>query len=135
MRKTYVIIAIVLLSSLWVVAQNKPPTTLPGNPQQYPNAPPNQQQTPLPPPPPDTSQTANAPVPSDHDKSLEGCIGLESGSYTLTDSSGYTWPLTGDTSGLSKHVGHTVEASGTENPQGAFKVKKVKVISNACAGK
>jgi len=135
MRRAYLITATVLLSSLSLVAQNKPPTTLPGNPQQYPSAPPSQQQTPLPPPPPDASQTANAPLASDQDKSVEGCIGRESGSYTLTDASGYTWPLIGDTSGLADHVGHTVEVLASEDSQGALKVKKVKIVASACPGK
>jgi hypothetical protein len=135
MRKVYLITAIVLLSSLWAVAQNTPPPTVPDSQQQNPSsAAPSQQQKPVPPPP-DTSQTATAPAPSDQGKSVEGCLGGASGSYTLTDSAGKTWQLSGDTSGLGDHVGHTVAAWGKEDPQGAFNVKKVKMIASACPSK
>lgn len=134
MRKVYVISAIVLLSSLWIVAQNEPPTTLPGNPQQYPSAPPSQQK-PTVPPPPDTSQTATAPVLTDQGKSVEGCIGGSSGSFTLTDTVGKTWQLTGETTGLGDHVGHTVEAWGSQDTPGFFNVKKVKMIASSCRTK
>jgi hypothetical protein len=44
---------------------------------------------------------------------VEGCLGGSSGSYTLTDKSGTTYQLSGDTSKLADHVGHQVQITGT----------------------
>src|SRR5882724_8011503 len=46
-------------------------------------------------------------------KTVEGCLSGSSGSYTLTDNSGATYQLTGDTSKLSEHVGHEVKVMGS----------------------
>ena len=132
MRKAFLITTIVLLSAIWVVAQNAPTATAPGSQQQNPAA---GQQQPSVPPPPDTSKTATAPAPSDQAKSVEGCIGGSSGAYTLTDSSGKTWQLTGETSSLGDHVGHTVQASGSLDAQGSFNVTRVKMVSSSCGVK
>lgn len=45
--------------------------------------------------------------------SVEGCLQGTSGSYTLTDNSGMTYQLSGDTSKLADHVGHEVKITGT----------------------
>lgn len=45
--------------------------------------------------------------------SVEGCLQGSSGSYTLTDKSGTTYQLSGDTSKLAEHVGHEVQITGT----------------------
>jgi hypothetical protein len=80
----------------------------------------------------------------------------------LTDQSGKTWQLAGDTSKLSDHVGHQVRITGTDNSssasssgsagstpssssgasatgagassgsQSTFNVQKVKMISSSC---
>jgi hypothetical protein len=47
--------------------------------------------------------------------SVQGCLAGSSGNYTLTDKSGTTYQLAGDTSKLSEHVGHTVEVKGTKS--------------------
>src|SRR5262245_12682491 len=126
MRKAYLITATLLLSCAWVVAQSS---------QQYPSS---QQQ-------PDTSQTATGA----QDKAahtVEGCVGGSAGSYTLTDASGKTYQLAGDTSTLADHVGHTVQISGTEESAGAgaasaggggstLNVKKVKMVASSCPSK
>lgn len=44
---------------------------------------------------------------------LEGCLGGSNGSYSLTDKSGTTYQLTGDTGKLEHHVGHTMQVTGT----------------------
>lgn len=44
---------------------------------------------------------------------VEGCLSSNNGSYTLTDSHGNNIALTGDTSMLSEHVGHTIKVTGT----------------------
>jgi hypothetical protein len=79
------------------------------------------------------------------------------GNWTLTDQSGKTYQLSGDTSKLSDHVGHQVRIMGTDNSSSAssgstgsspsssatgagsssgsqptFTVQKVKMISSSC---
>ena len=44
---------------------------------------------------------------------VQGCLQGSDGNYTLTDNSGTTYQLQGDTSKLSAHVGHEVEITGT----------------------
>jgi len=46
-------------------------------------------------------------------QSVKGCLSSASGTYTLTDKSGKTYQLAGDTSKLSEHVGHEVKITGT----------------------
>src|ERR1700740_1083084 len=60
---------------------------------------------------PSSSQTS-----SDHQPKVRGCLSGSSGNYTLTDKSGEAYQLTGDTSKLAEHVGHTVEITGTTAP-------------------
>src|SRR5512143_590821 len=50
---------------------------------------------------------------SSGETSVEGCLQGSSGSYTLTDNSGMTYQLAGDTSKLADHVGHEVKITGT----------------------
>jgi hypothetical protein len=45
---------------------------------------------------------------------LEGCLSGSAGNFTLTDQSGKTYQLAGDTSKLSDHVGHQVRITGSE---------------------
>jgi hypothetical protein len=52
----------------------------------------------------------------DHQTRVRGCLSGSSGNYSLTDKSGNTYQLTGDTSKLAEHVGHTVEIIGTAAP-------------------
>ncbi|HEY1272186.1 MAG TPA: DUF5818 domain-containing protein [Terriglobales bacterium] len=44
---------------------------------------------------------------------VQGCLSGSDGSFMLTDQSGTTYRLTGDTSKLSEHVGHEVKITGT----------------------
>jgi hypothetical protein len=44
---------------------------------------------------------------------VEGCLSRSDSGYTLTDKSGTTYQLTGDTSQLGPHVGHEVKIKGT----------------------
>lgn len=77
---------------------------------------------------------------------IEGCLAGSGGSFTLTDSSGKTYHLAGDTAKLSEHVGHTLRISGSQKSAGAdpqegtgssaqptFTVEKVKMISPSCS--
>ncbi len=45
--------------------------------------------------------------------SVEGCLQNSNGNYTLTDDSGNTYQLQGDTAKFSEHVGHEVRITGT----------------------
>jgi hypothetical protein len=58
------------------------------------------------------SQSGSSHVPSST-TTVEGCLSSNNGNYTLTDSHGNNLQLTGDTSKLSEHVGHTVKITGT----------------------
>lgn len=50
---------------------------------------------------------------------VQGCLQGSNGTYTLTDKSGTTYQLQGDTSKLSAHVGHEVQVTGTTSAAGA----------------
>ncbi len=168
MRKTSLITAILLLSAVWAVAQTSPSsspqsTTPDASSQQQPTSPsstsPSQQ-----PAAPDASSTTTqttttqtTQTSSDSGNSIEGCLNGSAGNWTLTDQSGKTYQLSGDTSKLSDHVGHQVRIMGTDNSSSAssgstgsspsssatgagsssgsqptFTVQKVKMISSSC---
>jgi hypothetical protein len=79
---------------------------------------------------------------------VQGCLQGSDGNYTLTDDSGTTYQLQGDTSKLSAHVGHEVQITGsatsasttsptTSTPAGATQqptltMKNMKHISETC---
>ncbi len=169
MRKTSLITAILLLSAVWAVAQTSPSsspqsTTPDASSQQQPTSPsstsPSQQ-----PAAPDASSTTTqttttqtTQTSSDSGNSIEGCLNGSAGNWTLTDQSGKTYQLSGDTSKLSDHVGHQVRIMGTGNSSSAssgstgsspsssatgagsssgsqptFTVSKVKMISSTCS--
>jgi len=124
MRKTFLITAILLLSAAWAVAQTSPSTpqsTTPDTSSQQPTTPstsPSQQ--------PDTSSTTTqttttqtTQTSSNSSTSIEGCLSGSAGNWTLTDQSGKTWQLAGDTSKLSDHVGHQVRLMGSDNSSSA----------------
>ncbi len=58
-----------------------------------------------------TTQTTST---SSDNSTIEGCLNGSAGNYTLTDTSGKSWQLSGDTSKLSDHVGHQVRVTGSE---------------------
>lgn len=163
MRKTSLITAILLLSAVWAVAQtspsSSPQSTAPNASSQQSTSPsstsPTQQAAP------DTSSTTTqttttqtTQTSSDSGNSIEGCLSGSAGNWTLTDQSGKTYQLAGDTSKLSDHVGHQVRIMGTDNSSSApssgsaggsatatgsssgsqptFTVQKVKMISSSC---
>jgi serine-aspartate repeat-containing protein C/D/E len=171
MRKTFLITAILLLSAAWAVAQTSPSTpqsTTPDTSSQQSTSPsstsPSQQ-----PAAPDTSSTTTqttttqtTQTSNNSSTSIEGCLSGSAGNWTLTDQSGKTWQLAGDTSKLSDHVGHQVRLMGTDNSasasgssspsssnpsssagatgagsssgtQSTFTVNKVKMISSTCS--
>jgi hypothetical protein len=110
--KTLYLIALTLLLSVWVSAQTTSPA----------------------------EQQSNA-VQAGSQNTIEGCLAGSSGNFTLTDSSGKTYQLAGDTAQLNEHVGHTLRISGSQKSAGAdppsgsptFTVQKVKMISPSCS--
>ncbi len=105
----------------------------------------------------DSQSSASSQSSSSSDMSkttLQGCLSGSNGNYTLTDQSGATYQLTGDTAKLEKHVGHTIQVTGTPitssasnttsgNPSGsmsgsaeaqqAFNVTSFKHVSSKCS--
>src|SRR5438270_13619355 len=125
MRKTYLITAILLLSAVWAVAQTSPgssPSTSGSSSQSTSpsSTSPSQSSSP------DASSTTNqttttqtTQTSSDSSNSIEGCLSGSAGNWTLTDQSGKTWQLAGDTSKLSDHVGHQVRITGSGDNSGS----------------
>lgn len=120
MKRLFLATAILLLSSSWASTQSSSPS---GQAQ------------------PDKSQTPA----SDHKgQSIVGCLSGAANTFTLTDATGKTYELVGDTSGLNKNVGHKVRLSGNvdnsggganitaSGPQAIFGVKSVKSLSDTC---
>jgi hypothetical protein len=50
---------------------------------------------------------------------IEGCLSGSNGNYTLTDKSGATYQLTGETAKLGAHVGHDMQLTGTSSTSSA----------------
>ena len=84
---------------------------------------------------------------------VQGCLSRSSNGFTLTDKSGTTYDLAGDTSKLGDHVGHEVQIKGSntsaaapaENPNAVgekqstakqtIDVATIKHISDTCSSK
>jgi len=126
MRKLSLVAAILLLSSAWVLAQNS---------SQYPSSTAPSAQQP--------AQQPDASATSSGDQTVEGCISGSAGNFTLTDASGKTYQLAGDTSKLGDHVGHEVRVTGSTDGAGGaaaaagggpatLTVKKVKMVASSC---
>jgi hypothetical protein len=81
--------------------------------------------------------------------SIQGCLSYGGGHYWLTDSNGEKYQLQSQANQLQKHVGHTVELTGTDtvrtvnttqqgnastaHQQHVFKVKTLKHIAETCS--
>ena len=92
--------------------------------------------------PPDTSKQTGS---SQH--KVDGCLQGSDGNFTLTDSSGTTYQLHGDTAKLTEHVGHEVQITGSTSggaddsansssagtaSQPSLNVKSIKHVSKTC---
>jgi hypothetical protein len=84
MKKLFLLSSILLLSACWAVAQDV-------------NTPHS------------TGQSSNAADTT----TVQGCLSMDDGMYTLSDPTGTAYRLTGDTSKLQAHVGHTIQVTGT----------------------
>ena len=74
-------------------------------------------------------------------QSVKGCLSSAGGTYSVTDKSGKTYQLAGDTSKLSAHVGHEVKVTGTlssatasssDAAQPTLEVNSFKHIAKTC---
>jgi hypothetical protein len=141
MPKTLLFLSTLLLSAAWMQAQDS---------QQYPQTPSSQNSG---------AQTApsGAQAGSSGSQSgsaamgqtkVQGCLHGSGGNYTLTDSSGNTYQLQGDTSKLTEHNGHEVQITGTTSgsmsgsssssmsgsaSQPTLTIQKVKHMSKTCS--
>jgi len=100
---------------------------------------------------PETSATSHSG--SEKGNAVEGCLSGSAGNFTITDATGTTYQLAGDTSKLSDHVGHEVKvwgessggssasasgssgATSSASSQPTLNVTKVKMISSSCSTK
>jgi hypothetical protein len=122
---------------VWVIAQSSTRPTAPDNSQS--NQPTSASQQP--------DAQEKAPAAADRSaQSLQGCITKVGAGYSLTDNSGKTYQLAGDTSKLADEVGHydqvwgkqegsTSGAAASSGAPATFTVTKVKVVSTTCPSK
>jgi Protein of unknown function (DUF5818) len=143
------LLAVLLLCGVWATAQNNPSS-----------------QTSSPDPSTSTQTTGSTSAGSDSagssqkdssmsetgtsGNSVEGCLSGSDGNYTLTDQTGASYKLTGDTAKLSEHIGHEVKITGTKSSasatgasdtmgqtggaQQSIEVTSVKHVSKTCKG-
>jgi len=157
-----ILLTLTLLCSFTLLqAQNQPAQTPPQSPppdqSQSPNQPaqnPDQFQPPAQSQRPEQSQAPTQPATAaTSPTTVKGCVRIATDHFTLTDDSGTTYELQGDTSNVSGHVGHEVQITGssaktnsdssTANmPPGASKapqsqlptlvVEKIEHVSDTC---
>ena len=134
MRKTFLATAILLLASSLTLAQGRtPPPTNDSSQNPATSNPPAQQ--------PDQSQKTTA---DKGEQTLDGCLSGAANTFVLTDATGKTFELFGETSELAANVGHQVrlwgeaagtgggEASSARGQKMTFGVKKVQSLSDKC---
>jgi hypothetical protein len=129
MKKLLLTSAILLLSSVWVLAQRNPQVV---TQDQYSGA---QSQQP------DKSQKSTS---DKGEQTIEGCLSGAAHVYVLTDARGKTYELMDDAHQLDNNVGHQVRLWGSlgttgggnaisaGGPQAIFEVKKVQSLSDKC---
>lgn len=101
MKKSLLLITMLLLSAAWVVAQSTSPAPSPSQP----SASDQSSQS-------STGDQAKATAKADN--TIRGCLSGSAGSYTLTDNaSGKSYKLTGSDADLSAHIGQEVELNGS----------------------
>ncbi len=152
MKKTLLLTLILLVSAAWAVAQTSQSTSpsSPSSTQSYLSGSSSGQmgsQSSQP-----SSQSSSGMSNTAKETHIQGCLSDSAGNYTLTDSSGTTWKLEGDSSDLSKHVGQEVRISGSSSSAGmgssatgssassgagaaeqTLNVTKVKKVANTCS--
>lgn len=128
MRKTYLVSTLLLMFAISAAAQQGKPATQPtgSNAAQGQSGSPEQ----------------NAPA-AKAESTIQGCLAASGSSFTLTDKSGKTYQLEGESAKLNSHVGHELQLTGTEAAGDAassaspsvFAVKKIKMMASSCASK
>lgn len=149
MKKTILLTFTLLSCTAWMAAQSTPsssatPDTSSSQSSATPSSSAGQSSS-------DASQSSGNMAGSE--TSIKGCLNSSGGGYTLTDASGTTYQLQGDTSKLSANVNNEVEVKGTasgsagssagssasagsaSSASGAqtFNVTKVKKVSSSCS--
>ena len=130
MKKTSLITAVLLLSVVWVAAQQTPSASQPAeaNATQASSANPQ------------TSSPEQS-APSKDDATIQGCLAGSNDSFTLTDKAGKTYQLEGDSAKLGPHVGHEIQVIGSQSSGGAgssdapavITVKKINMLASSCS--
>jgi hypothetical protein len=114
MSKAVFLMAVLLLSTAWIVAQQAAPDTSSApQTQTAPDTSGASQTTTTT----STSQTTTSQSGTSSEANattIQGCLGGSTGNFTLTDKSGMTYQLAGNTSDLSKHVGEEVSIRGSQ---------------------
>jgi hypothetical protein len=87
MKKLFALIASLLLSAVWVFAQDSAPAR---------------------------SSTSTRATNNSSEMTIEGCLAGSAGNFTLTDNAGKTYQLQGNDSKLTDQVGHQVRIEGTQ---------------------
>src|SRR2546428_13291904 len=100
MPKTLLLALALVFSTAWLQAQDQYPSSVSSQPSASQSS--SDQMN-------STATGANA----SGQTSVEGCLQGSNGNFILTDNSGTTYQLQGDTSKLNEHVGHEVRITGT----------------------
>jgi hypothetical protein len=108
------LLSLLLLTSCWAIAQNYP-----------------SQNT--------STQTGqmNSPTTSTKDagsQSVVGCLSGSDGNYALSTKDGKSYNLTGDTSILSEHIGHTIRVTGVVSSSATATQSGERVNANNATG-
>jgi Protein of unknown function (DUF5818) len=140
MIKTILLSLTLLACSAWMVAQTTPSSS------QSPDTTSSSSSTAG-----QSGSMSNSSAGNGSETTIQGCLNSSGGSYTLTDASGTTYQLQGDSSKLSEHVNNEVELKGTSSGSATgssastgsstgsasgtqtFNVTKVKKISSTCS--
>jgi hypothetical protein len=94
MKKIFSLVAAILLSAAWVVAQDSAQAG---------------------------SSTSSQTASSASEMTIQGCLSGSAGSFTLTDTAGKSYQLQGDTSKLTDLVGKQVSMKGTQTATASAK--------------
>ena len=89
-------LGVLLLGATWAMAQSNEPQTSPSHSTA-------------------TTQSEASPTSSGGNVTVQGCLSGSDGNYMLTDKSGTTYQLSGDTAKLSEHVGHEIKVTGSKS--------------------
>ena len=134
MTKTILLTFTLLACSAWMVAQSTPSSSQSPDTSSSPSSSAGQSTGSA------ASQSSGSQVGSAESQSsgsettIRGCLNSSGGSYTLTDASGTTYQLQGDSSKLSAHVNNEVEIKGTASGASAAGSTSPSAGSSASTG-